>query len=64
MPRNPVSLPSGLLLYKPQTELRDAQLGKCPRHVLRTLRDRLNATVHAGWRSDIVERQAAIENFF
>ncbi|MEG4328217.1 hypothetical protein [Microcoleus sp. herbarium5] len=26
---------------------RDAKLGKCPRHVLRTLRDRLNATVHA-----------------
>ncbi|MEG5001044.1 glycosyltransferase family 4 protein [Microcoleus sp. B4-D4] len=26
---------------------RDAQLGKCPRHVLRALRDRLNATVHA-----------------
>lgn len=25
---------------------RDAQLGKCPRHVLRALRDRLNATVH------------------
>jgi hypothetical protein len=26
---------------------RDAQLAKCPRHVLRALRDRLNATVHA-----------------
>jgi glycosyltransferase involved in cell wall biosynthesis len=26
---------------------RDAKLGKCPRHVLRALRDRLNATVHA-----------------
>lgn len=26
---------------------RDAQLGKCPRHVLRALRERLNATVHA-----------------
>ncbi|AFZ08910.1 hypothetical protein Osc7112_4618 [Oscillatoria nigro-viridis PCC 7112] len=26
---------------------RDAQLGKCPRHVLRALRDSLNATVHA-----------------
>ena len=26
---------------------RDAQLGKCPRHVLQALRDRLNATVHA-----------------
>jgi len=26
---------------------RDAQLGKCPRHVLQVLRDRLNATVHA-----------------
>lgn len=26
---------------------RDAQQGKCPRHVLRALRDRLNATVHA-----------------
>ena len=25
---------------------RDAQLGKCPRHVLRAMRDRLNATVH------------------
>ncbi len=26
---------------------RDPQLGKCPRHVLLALRDRLNATVHA-----------------
>lgn len=26
---------------------RDAKLGKCPRHVLLALRDRLNATVHA-----------------
>ncbi|MEG4444230.1 glycosyltransferase family 4 protein [Microcoleus sp. AT9_B5] len=26
---------------------RDAKLGKCPRHVLGALRDRLNATVHA-----------------
>ena len=26
---------------------RDAKLGKCPRHVMRALRDRLNATVHA-----------------
>ena len=26
---------------------RDAKLGKCPRHILRALRDRLNATVHA-----------------
>lgn len=26
---------------------RDAPLGKCPRHVLQALRDRLNATVHA-----------------
>jgi glycosyltransferase involved in cell wall biosynthesis len=26
---------------------RDAQLGKCPRHVLRALRESLNATVHA-----------------
>ncbi|WP_333447005.1 hypothetical protein [Microcoleus sp. herbarium2] len=26
---------------------RDAQLGKCPRHVLQALRDRLNATVRA-----------------
>ncbi|MEG5033756.1 hypothetical protein [Microcoleus sp. AT3-D2] len=26
---------------------RDAKLGKCPRHVLRALRDRLNAAVHA-----------------
>ncbi len=26
---------------------RDAQLGKCPRHVLKAMRDRLNATVHS-----------------